>query len=302
MLRKPIRRLWIYRWAQTRSIGITLRIARRYGERFGFVYVGGYPKSGTSWISRLAGHCLDLPVPRENALPLAFRCVVHHHWNWEPALDRPSIYVLRDGRDVMVSEFVSMMNGVEAMRERAGRFGRLSPAERALLHRFGRDARLERRMERLFGRGFDPWDVEAHLPRFIEASMERPFSEVVAEPWPQHVRGWRERSRGAAIVRYEAMLQDGDKTLRDALEQAVGAQVEPSEIAAALERHSFRRVSGRERGDEARGDFARKGVAGDWKNWFTPAAAEVFDHYAGDLLLELRYESDRAWVSRSALE
>ena len=140
-LRRQIRQYWLYRLFHTRSIAMTRTIARRYGELFGFVYVGGYPRSGTTWMARLVGHYLDLPFPQDSALPLAFRCVVHHHWRHEPAFDR-SIHVIRDGRDVMVSEFVSMMQGMQMMRERRDRFGDLSVAEKAMLLRFGRDARL----------------------------------------------------------------------------------------------------------------------------------------------------------------
>ena len=42
----------------------------------------------------------------------------------------------------------------------------------------------------------------------------------------------------------------------------------------------------------------RKGVAGDWRNHFTPEAAHVFDSIAGELLVESGYEPDRSWVER----
>jgi hypothetical protein len=37
-------------------------------------------------------------------------------------------------------------------------------------------------------------------------------------------------------------------------------------------------------------------VVGDWRNYFSPEARESFDRYAGDELILLGYERDRAWV------
>ena len=57
-------------------------------------------------------------------------------------------------------------------------------------------------------------------------------------------------------------------------------------------------MTGRRPGEEARGEFARKGVSGDWENHFTRAAAEVFDSYAGNALVELGYEQNSSWVEK----
>ena len=40
----------------------------------------------------------------------------------------------------------------------------------------------------------------------------------------------------------------------------------------------------------------RKGIVGDWKNYFNKEAREIFNHYAGDQLIKLGYEKDRSWV------
>ena len=44
--------------------------------------------------------------------------------------------------------------------------------------------------------------------------------------------------------------------------------------------------------------FLRKGVAGDWKNKFNKEAAMIFDHYAGDMLIKLGYETDHNWINK----
>jgi hypothetical protein len=297
--RREIRQSWLYREMHTKSIAATRAIAARYGDAFGFVYVGGYPKSGTTWISRMIADYLELPFPQDYALPLAFRCLVHHHWEHRPAFDR-SFYVIRDGRDVMISEYMNLMYGVRARRERIARFGRLSSLERLLLLRAGRDARLLRRMERRFGVGFDPSDVARHLPGFLEANLTRPFSEAVPATWPRHVRAWLRKGRNTTFLRYEDMVRDGQGTLERAIASSTTTDVDREGVRRVIDRHSFRRVTGREAGEEDRTHLARKGIVGDWRNHFTPEAAEIFRRHAGDVLIELGYEPDDGWVSRVA--
>jgi len=297
LVRKDILNLWIARAVHTRSIGITRALAKRYGERLGFVYVGGYPKSGTTWMSQLVAHYLDIPFPDHNFLPLSFKCVVHHHFDHLPAFDH-SFQVVRDGRDVMVSMYMNLMRAEERKRDRAARFDKLSWAERGLIERHGRDGRLSRRFERLLGRGFDPWDKERNLPIFIEADMRQPLIEVAPRPWPQFVRRWRERGERTVTVKYEEMLGDTVGTFGEALSSWLGEEPNPEQVSQTVERYAFKHKTGRSEGDEDRGNFRRKGVSGDWRNHFNREAREVFDHYAGDVLIELGYETDRAWVEQ----
>ena len=67
-------------------------------------------------------------------------------------------------------------------------------------------------------------------------------------------------------------------------------------VADCVSRFSFQNVTGRQPGQEDPADFCRKGVVGDWKEKFTQEAREVFDHHAGQALIDLGYEQDRAWV------
>ena len=78
----------------------------------------------------------------------------------------------------------------------------------------------------------------------------------------------------------------------------LGTPVDEARLIHSIEAHSFEAVTGRERGSESSGDFARKGIAGDWRNVFTRESAEVFEAYAGDVLIRCGYEADNVWVSR----
>jgi hypothetical protein len=56
---------------------------------------------------------------------------------------------------------------------------------------------------------------------------------------------------------------------------------------------------GRERGSEDVGSHYRKGIAGDWVNYFTREHAEAFQDKFGDLVGRLGYEANADWVARA---
>ena len=67
-------------------------------------------------------------------------------------------------------------------------------------------------------------------------------------------------------------------------------------LARILKRHSFvRNTNGRKPGQENVQHHYRKGIAGDWRNYFTPRVTEAFKERYGDLLIQLGYESSHDW-------
>jgi Sulfotransferase family len=93
---------------------------------------------------------------------------------------------------------------------------------------------------------------------------------------------------------YESLLADG-APVAESLFRFLGLRHDPALIADLLERSSFRFYAGRERGQEDRKRFYRKGIAGDWKNHFTAEDKALFKDLAGDLLIRLGYEKNLDW-------
>jgi hypothetical protein len=90
-------------------------------------------------------------------------------------------------------------------------------------------------------------------------------------------------------VRYEACLAD-PVSAATTLFAFLAASTDPAVVARAVESASFEAMSGgRGRGDEDRRSFFRKGVAGDWKDWFTPDQHARFDARAGALMRQVGY-------------
>lgn len=267
--------------------------AKRYGAAMGLIYVGGYPKSGTTWISKMVAHYLTLPWVGHTHMAFGFPAVVHHHWDYHPTLDH-SILVLRDGRDVMVSIYMNVIKGYLAVEESLAELGAVSPGRLVRFH-VGRHANLRRRLRYLYGTNFDPWDTASNLPRFIEFEMKKPFIPEAKTPWPRYMSTWMERGKRVTCVKYEDMLDQAGRVLRSLL-QVFEEEPKEEDISYVAQRFSFARMTGRMPGEEDRHSFARKGISGDWRNHFSLEACQVFDYYAGDVLIRLGYEEDHVWV------
>jgi hypothetical protein len=174
----------------------------------------------------------------------------------------------RDGRDVMVSWYHQQLVPHEWNEHQVRKSRRELPLE-------------------------DYDDVYGNLPAFIEYAFTRPHSPRFS--WADFVRRWHGH-KGATHVRYEDLRRNTVGELRKVVLGLTGRQLSPEVATAIVEEFSFERQAGRRAGEEDKRSFLRKGVVGDWRNHFNREAREIFDLYAGDELILLGYEGDRAWI------
>lgn len=110
------------------------------------------------------------------------------------------------------------------------------------------------------------------------------------------IRDWRSHRdpEFGHELSYEALRTDTLATF-SRLARACLGDIPDHVLAEAVEKNNFRRLTGRNPGEENRKAFVRKGVSGDWRNYFTPAQKDRFKAAAGELLIELGYEKDMNW-------
>ena len=244
------------------------------GESRPFYYVLGHPKTGTNWVCKMLSGYLGIPVHEFwlSKWPQFEPSVVHMHrfLPFEGARRR-TLYVMRDGRDIVVSDYH------HRMRDRDG------------------DTLLAADLDRFLGKGYDPAAVSDNLPNFIRYLMQRTDGST---DYVSHL--------GAAFahpyvrVRYEDLLEDAVAALEGGLEKLLGEPVDRERLVRAVEAERFEAVTGRERGSGDSNAFVRKGISGDWKNVFNREAAEIYAAYAGETLIRCGYEPDQEWVARCA--
>lgn len=234
-------------------------------------YVLGYPSSGTSWCCRLLSSYFGVPVfwpNKAKALSLAPSVIHLHRFAAPPSR---TVYMVRDGRDVMVSRYFKLTRRLQEL-----------------------DGKAVRRMRDFCGNELTKENAKANLPGFIRYLFEaHPHSGM---SYQRHLA--KGLSGGFVLLKYEDLLLEGATALSSALEEIPGTAVDPDKVERAFEENSFKRLTGRRPGDEDSSRHMRKGVAGDWKNHFSPEARATFDRYAGDVLVGAGYESDRSWIDR----
>jgi len=179
-----------------------------------------------------------------------------------------TVYVLRDGRDAIVSFYFHIVREWEQP--------------------------IKRRMERRLGREMTAENIRENLPQFIDFMQGNRTHSI---DYRAHVEEWRRRQEVYVALRYEDLLKDTVAQLSRVVFEVTGTEPSAELVRAAVAKHDFTRLTGRQRGVHDPSSFLRKGVEGDWRNHFSPEAARLYDAYAGDLLIELGYETSRSWVS-----
>lgn len=231
--------------------------------------VNEYPRSGGTWIGQIVSAYLNLPFPR-NQFPRFTPSIMHTHELYSPFL-KNTCCILRDGRDVMVSYYNYRLFTNEYSNDRAVFWTRkILP--------------------------FQDYDnVEKNLPIFMEYVFTHPFFSFHHFTWTEFVESWIDQD--VSFVRYERMLRDPLSELGQALYTMLQEEPDKARLLQAIEAYSFENIAGRKAGTENRHSHLRKGVAGDWKKYFSREARQIFHHYAGKALLRLGYEFDDRWVN-----
>lgn len=243
------------------------------------LYIAAFPKSGSTWLSYLLSDCLGvayankmgevpaLPgtireIDRSAAGPVTFVERIHTARPDDAgrgAGDRV-VYLVRDGRDIVVSYHFWRYFHVP---------------ERWPPHR-----RLKDLARRYLRGGF-------------EGQLEHTVREQAAA-WRDHVENWEEADGSLPRISYEELHRNPYETLRSLFDE-LQLQVADEAMRSAVDRHTFAAETGRDRGQEERSAFRRKGIVGDWQNYFSERHRQAFKAAAGDLLIRLGYEEDDRW-------
>lgn len=250
-------------------------IGAHWGESFPMYYICEYPKSGGTWLGRMVSDALQIPFPQHSRLPIAMKSVIHNHWRYNPKLRRV-FYLYRDGRDIMVSFYFYRMKRIKA-------------------NTGSKDLAV---YQRLLGKGFDPDDTNRNLPIFIENEFSNPRDARIS--WVDHINQWYdpENRPHIAYVSYEQLLEDAIGSLRRVTEHLSGEAVDEYRLQMAVEKNSMAKQTGRTPGQEDRSSFVRKGISGDWMNYFNEESSAVFSKYASKTLVKLGYEQSEQWMDQ----
>jgi hypothetical protein len=240
-------------------------------QRLPYYYALGFPKSGTGWLSRIMVDYLGLPKLglKHRRWPAFSPCVIKMHRFLKGNRVRSrTLYIVRDPRDVVVSYFWHVLrHGGTSQKDIEG-IARLS---------------------------MKPENIKESLPAVIEYLQSGRCGAIA---YADHIS--KALTDGYVCVRYEDLLEDCFETLKEAFSQILEEPVDHERLQATVAKHTFEAETGRPRGVAAPDAYIRKGVAGDWPQYFSEQTARLLDDYCGETLIQLGYAADRSWVGRFA--
>lgn len=167
-----------------------------------------------------------------------------------------AFFVMRDLRDTLVSYYFSMRYSHQIMREE-------HEAQRKTL---------------------SSMSLEEGLLFLTRSATLKQFA-MIQESWMG--------VKDVPVFRYEDLVEQPET-----FEQIVAHcrfSIPPARLREILAQNSFEALTGRKRGEEDPQAHFRKGVPGDWRNYFTPAVKEEFKKRFGQTLIVTGYEKDLNW-------
>lgn len=106
-------------------------------------------------------------------------------------------------------------------------------------------------------------------------------------------RSWL--ASGDRLIRYEDLLERDLDILELVLLDECQLPVSRERFREIVLACRFERLTKRKPGQEDVNAHNRKGIAGDWRNCFTPRVTEAFKARYGDVLIAAGYEQDLTW-------
>ena len=211
------------------------------------IHVTEFPKSGGTWFCQMLGELTGLPFPRNKMLPLQ-RCI--HHSHYPGPSKKKSFLIVRDGRDVMVSAY----------------FHFLIPGSEK------NNALIQKWQRKMGPRDFT--DVKKNLPSFIEVFSSTCKIGGKVTSWADHILSFKNSTDKLMMIRYEELLTRPAEKMEEALSWI--GHFHHHDVVRVVDKFEFKKQSNRDQGTEDRSSFLRKGISGDWKNYFTGEAEDVF--------------------------
>ncbi len=180
------------------------------------------------------------------------------------------IFLLRDGRDVVTSGVFHWFNKIKDGEE-------LTEFE-------------NKRRAYFLG---DKKNIQ--LDRFFTDSEIEEWALTWAQPLEQI--SLMQKKHKVLLISYEDMLLQQNEVLR-LIFSFIGSKNKNEIIQKCINNSSFKKMSdNREQGESKQNAHIRKGISGDWKNYFTQKDGELFHKLAGKTLLKYNYETNNNWYN-----
>jgi hypothetical protein len=226
----------------------------------------GCVASGTNWLTNTVAAYSDIPAFKnwQVILPQTEPHVFHMHRFLQSEFAKSrTLYMARDGRDVVVSVFHKYAKALREDRDRKA---------------FRRATGIEISSDL----------ISEQFPAFLEWYISTPQRSSI--PWPEHIM--RGLDEGYVRIHFEAFKADAIGELRRAIQELDGGEPDHERLAAAVASRDISKVR-----TQWNSHFLRKGTSGEWKKLFDQRSREIFAEWGGEALKRAGYETSDDWVT-----
>ena len=250
------------------------------------IFVVGYPRSGTAYLARLLGEALNSPVVSYG----------QYHSIADEGLDRPGNYKIHQLH-------------LFPERRYAPADANKQPVEQLIIG----DTILNEsawKGERIIHILRDPRGVAVSVMFYWGLpDLDKAIDYITAESsimpcsWVDYITAWQESKIKFVQIKFSQLLTNTGVTLYNILSCISVKLPSGQDIETAIVNQDFayRRRLIEENGDnmpygkDAQLKHLRKGVVGDWRNYFTCKDGERLHNHAGKLMMELGYIQSDDW-------
>ncbi|MDY8138860.1 sulfotransferase domain-containing protein [Aquimarina sp. 2201CG5-10] len=240
------------------------------------IIIVGYPKSGTTWISRLVAELVQCPLRGDwgyedfeslytegNHRDSSFQCFKSHHEYQEintvsNLTIHKVIYIIRDPRDIVISgmhyfrfttRYISVLKRI-----------RLHTLEQFLREKFNQNLSLKKKKKRM---------IQAVLYK------GKNVNRWLKPSWKKHYQGYL--NKNILFITYENLL-NSPKTECDKIMKYLDIVTTSDHIKQSIEKQSFRKRKKEvlRQDDSSLKKLIRKGSSGYWKEEFTEKEIFLF--------------------------
>ena len=277
-------------------------------ERMRGLFVGGPPKSGTTWVEQILNSHPQSLVTGENMFfgwPAKEAILEWMDMNPPPYFARAvpqrgpfrsQVAMLYAGRARAVLGQIGAVAGVRLVGDKWPRYGSVAVDALESLGDWRYVHCLRHPLDVMVSRFFHERNLLRDAPElsdvpeglrnavrdgpacraqegglFPDEALLRAFVELALQGHEGLALAGEERVH---VVRYEDLLAHFEETVA-ALFRFCGLEAGEAEVGRARENTRFERLAGRRRGSEDKGSFYRKGVAGDYHTYMTRAQIEA---------------------------
>lgn len=221
------------------------------------VFITGFPRSGNTWLNRI---CSDLFQAEMQTIPGE---VVEYFGNGKPTDD----YIIRK-----THWYASQYNGKGYNNK---------PAKMLWIQRDPRDMVVSM----MFYRNVQP-DLMGVLDSVV---WDRPHKEVGAHGYRSFMEGWIASQTYDYSTRYEQLHSQPYIELQNVAKAVTGNELPKGFVQGVIHRQRFDRWAPRYE------HSMRKGVVGDWRNYFKQETGEYITEAIGDLMMAEGYINALDW-------